>query len=41
MNAVYRMFDRSFCMVLALTAVLFVAGIVVLPGLGPTYADEA
>jgi len=35
-----RIFSRGFFVVLALTTLLFLAGIIILPSLGPTYADE-
>ena len=35
-----RVLNKGVFVVMALTALLFVAGIIILPSLGPTYADE-
>ena len=41
MAMAYRLFTKGFFVVLALTTLLWLAGIIFLPTLGPPYADEA
>jgi hypothetical protein len=41
MTAACRLFSKGFLVILGLTALLLLAGIIVLPALEPTYADPA
>jgi hypothetical protein len=41
MTIVRRMFNKGLFVIVAMTALLLLAGIIVLPGLGATYTDLA